>query len=47
MPFGFLLLTLIPLQSFAVTPDCAGAEGWPTSMGFVHLKNAGITDNNK
>ena len=24
-------------------PDCSG--GWPTNMTFVHLKNAGLTDN--
>jgi hypothetical protein len=29
----------------AKTPDCAG--GWPTSMAFVHMKNAGLTDNDK
>jgi len=28
-------------------PDCGGKEAWPTSMAFVHLKNAGITDNDK
>lgn len=26
-------------------PDCAGVNSWPTSMAFVHLKNAGDTDN--
>jgi len=24
-------------------PDCSG--GWPTNMAFVHLKNAGLADN--
>lgn len=24
-------------------PDCSG--GWPTNMTFVHLKNAGLADN--
>lgn len=28
-------------------PDCTGIERWPTKMAFVHLKNAGITDNNR
>ena len=28
-------------------PDCAGIEAWPTSMAFVHLKNAGLTNNEK
>ena len=31
----------------AKTPDCSGIENWPTSMAFVHMKNAGITDNNR
>ena len=31
----------------ARVPDCSGAESWPTSMAFVHLKNEGITDNEK
>ncbi len=26
-------------------PDCSGR--WPTIMTFVHLKNAGLTDNDK
>jgi hypothetical protein len=25
-------------------PDCSGS--WPTNMTFVHLKNAGLADNN-
>jgi hypothetical protein len=28
-------------------PPCAGVQRWATSMAFVHLKNAGITDNDK
>lgn len=28
---------------FSSGPDCSG--GWPTSMAFVLLKNAGMTDN--
>jgi hypothetical protein len=28
-----------PLQH----PDCSGTEGWPTSMAYVHLKDAGMT----
>ena len=28
-------------------PDCAGVQRWATSMAFVHLKNAGVTDNDK
>ena len=33
--------------SRAQTPDCSGVEQWPTSMAFAHLKNAGITDNER
>jgi hypothetical protein len=45
-----LALLLVNFSSFAVSqakkthgPDCSG--GWPTNMAFVHLKNAGLTDN--
>jgi hypothetical protein len=44
----FLLLLVIlgsPSQPLAKTPDCAGVDGWATAMAFVHLKNAGVTDN--
>ncbi len=42
------LVLLIPLSSaFAGHPDCAGVERWATSMAFAHLKNAGITNNQK
>jgi len=46
----FLVLVLLAaLASSAVAkdPDCTGVESWATSMAFVHLKNAGITDNGK
>jgi hypothetical protein len=26
-------------------PDCVGPEGWATSMAFVHLKKANLTNN--
>ena len=37
------------LASSAVVkdPDCTGVGSWAPSMAFVHLKNAGITDNDK
>ena len=38
----FLLLTTSPVSADA--PDC---KGWPTTMAFVLLKNAGITNNKK
>ena len=31
----------------AKTPDCAGVDRWATTMAFVHLKNAGLTDNDR
>lgn len=42
-------LTLLALSSpiLAGDPECSGVERWATSMAFVHLKNAGITDNQK
>ena len=44
------LITLFILTTsvvFAKDPDCTSVDGWATSMAFVHLKNAGITDNYK
>jgi len=41
----FALLLLPSASALAGTPDCSGPERWPTSMAFVHLKNAGITNN--
>jgi hypothetical protein len=38
------LLLMVPSMSTAKSPDCTG---WPTNMAFVHLKNAGLTDNDK
>jgi len=35
------------LQAQVKSPDCSGPERWPASMAFVHLKNAGLTDNSK
>ena len=49
---GLLLAFAITLPAFAQSkvakshgPDCSGR--WPTTMTFVHLKNAGITTNDK
>ncbi len=44
---AIILLILSPSLAFTEGPDCTGVERWPTSMAFVHLKNAGLTDNNK
>jgi len=42
-----LLLAGLACSAFAANPDCAGVERWATSMAFVHLKNAGLTNNEK
>jgi len=42
-----VLLTMIPTLAAAKNPDCTGVDQWPTNMAFVHLKNAGITTNEK
>ena len=26
-------------------PDCTSTDAWPTNMAFVHLKNAGLVNN--
>ncbi len=40
-------LILYSATAFAKDPDCSGVEMWPTNMTFVHLKNAGFTDNDR
>jgi hypothetical protein len=45
--FLLALLSTLPLLGFAKDPDCSGIDQWSTKMAFVHLKNAGITDNDK
>lgn len=42
-----LVLLVSSFSAFAGHPDCAGVKRWATSMAFVHLKNAGITNNQK
>lgn len=42
-----VLLFLSSLPAFAKDPDCAGTERWATRMAFVHLENAGFTDNSR
>lgn len=42
-----IILLFSPSFAFTKDPDCTGSNRWPTSMAFVHLKNAGITDNYK
>ena len=31
----------------AASPNCDGVDNWASNMAFVHLKNAGLTDNDK
>lgn len=47
-----VIISLAMLPSMAAAkgakdPNCAGVDQWPTNMAFVHLKNAGITTNEK
>jgi hypothetical protein len=44
---SIILLILSPSLALTADPDCTGVDRWPTKMAFVHLKNAGLTDNNK
>ena len=37
----------LPGHSQTAHPDCAGVQRWATTMAFVHLKNAGLTDNDR
>jgi len=44
---GFCCILGPVSDAIAKVPDCTGANGWPTAMAFVHMKNAGLTDNAK
>jgi hypothetical protein len=39
------LFLLLPALGLAKPPKCMGINQWPTVMAFVHLKDAGLTDN--
>ena len=39
---AFFVLLVVPGRAAAKDPDC---PSWPTNMAFVHLKNAGLTNN--
>lgn len=41
------LLLMVPRLNLAKDPECGRPDGWPATMAFVHLKNAGITTNDK
>lgn len=40
-------LAVGPTAALAQDPDCTGLDRYPASMAFVHLKNAGVTSNEK
>lgn len=44
-----IVFAMLPsvVAASAKDPNCAGVDQWPTNMAFVHLKNAGITTNEK
>jgi hypothetical protein len=41
------LLGGIAFSAAAKHPDCSGVERWATSMAFVNLKNAQLTNNDE
>lgn len=43
--FVFAFWGCSSLSLAAAPPDCSGVNRYATNMAFVHLKNAGITDN--
>ena len=45
MKFILASLVMLPALATAGSPDCADPRNWPSAMAFVHLKNAGVTDN--
>ncbi len=40
-------LAILPCSTLAKDPDCTGVDRYPATVAFVHLKNAGLTDNDK
>ena len=46
-PRALLLAASIVSPAYAADPDCSGVERWATTVAFVHLKNAGLTNNDK
>ena len=42
----FVVIDFLPLRTMAQSPDCTRVDGWVAGMAFVHLKNAGLIDNN-
>jgi hypothetical protein len=50
MIFGMWILAFgatVTATDVIKDPDCSGSGAWPTSMAFVHMKNAGIPNNDK
>jgi hypothetical protein len=46
-PLALFASLVISTSTFARSPDCAGVDNWASNMAFGHLKNAGITNNDK
>lgn len=44
---ALVALAVVPCATMAKDPDCTGGDRYPVAMAFVHLKNAGLTDNDK
>jgi len=44
---AIFILLLLSAPALAGSPDCSGPQRWPAAMAFVHLKNAGITNNDE
>ena len=40
-----IFLFLFCNHGFAAEPDCDGPDEWPAKITFIHLKNAGLTNN--
>ncbi len=40
-----ILISLLAPVAHADDPACAGTNNWAASMAFVHLKNAGLVNN--
>ena len=43
--FLSIVLFCVPRFADASSPDCSGANNWASNMAFVHLKNAGLLQN--
>jgi hypothetical protein len=44
---SFIIFCVLVAGVASADPDCSGVDRWPVKMAFSHLKNAGITDNDR